>query len=318
MLTQEEMMFLYRDMMTALDVGKKAEMGYYDVEFNTFGCTYFDGQERNYSISSSAAKLYDLLENAALEDIYPTMLLEATFKKPIPRGFKELLEFDLKLDLAKKMQQDFSIDFLQALQALAHALKQNNASDLLNTYMDSLECSFQRDKLNLFENTLCLTVSQQKLSLKDYALLLKRLDEELDTISTELRPHDIFNQAFYAFAYETGGRRNYFYDARKDFVYQKRYTLECTGVTISPLFCKTCFYNYEYRLTDARQDFVHSLPFIFDDAYFQLLHNIKSLPVACTTNEYLAIQNDFLRQYGTITKETMQLYGYRWQILKNL
>ena len=207
MLTQEEMMFLYRDMMTALDVGKKAEMGYYDVEFNTFGCTYFDGQERNYSISSSAAKLYDLLENAALEDIYPTMLLEATFKKPIPRGFKELLEFDLKLDLAKKMQQDFSIDFLQALQALAHALKQNNASDLLNTYMDSLECSFQRDKLNLFENTLCLTVSQQKLSLKDYALLLKRLDEERDTISTELRPHDIFNQAFYAFAYETGGRK---------------------------------------------------------------------------------------------------------------
>lgn len=315
MLTQEEMLYLYRDMMTALDVGKKAEMGYYDVEFNTYGCAYLNQQERYYSISSSATKLYDFLENAALEDIYPTMILEHTFKKPIPRGFKELLEFDLKQNLAKEMQQDFSVSFLQALQKLAFTIKQNIASDLLNLYMDSLECSFQRDKLNLFEDTLRLSVSQQKLSIKDYQLLLNRVEEERDTISTELHPHDTFNQVFHAFAYELNGKRSYFYDARKDLVYQKRYALESEGATISPLFHETCFYNYDYRLTDARRDFVRKLPFIFDDTYFQLLRNIKSIPAICSQNEFITIQEEFFKQYGMITRETMQMYGHRWNII---
>ena len=222
MLTQEEMMYLYRDMMTALDVGKKAEMGYYDVEFNTFGCAYYAQGERNYCLSNSATKLYDFLEKAALENIYPTIIQCENFKKPIPRGIKQMLELDLKRDLAKKMRKNYSYDFLLELQKLGEKIGVNSASDVLNEYMDELECTFNRDQFDLFENTLTLCVSQKKLELKDYKLLIKRLSEERKNISSELRPHDIFNQVFYTFCYEVNVEHRFFYDARKNFVYQKR------------------------------------------------------------------------------------------------
>lgn len=139
MLTQEEMKFLFRDMMTALDIGKKAEMGYYDVEFDTFGCVTYDGKERRYHVSANAARLFDFCENAVLENIYPTVILEDIFKKPIPRGLKEILAMDLKKDLAKKLQNDYSLAFLQGLNTLAEEVAQSNAYALLESYMSALK-----------------------------------------------------------------------------------------------------------------------------------------------------------------------------------
>ena len=86
MLTREEMMDLFRDFMVAMDVGKKAELGYFDVEIDTYGCAYLENDERNYILSGSAGKLYDFMEKSALEDCYPCALLADNFRKPLPKG----------------------------------------------------------------------------------------------------------------------------------------------------------------------------------------------------------------------------------------
>lgn len=315
MLTQEDMLALFRDMTTALDVGKKAEMGYYDVEFNAFGCAYFNREERNYRVSASAAKIYDYLEYAALDNLYPTTIITATFKKPIPNGLKDMLSLDLKRDLAQTMCQNFSFSFLQALQQLAETIKQNNACELLNSYMDTLECTFQREQFDLFEHTLVMAVTHRKLAQKDYQLLIQRLNNERQNLSNDLHPHDLFHQTFYAFTYGFNEEQQYIFDARKEFVYKKRYQLETQGAIVSPLLSKTCFYNYNYRLTDARKDFSHNLPGIFSPRYFELLRALKALPAAISRDCFLQTTTDFTRLYGPSVKNTLTMYGYLWDIM---
>ena len=99
-------------------------MGYYDVEFDTYGCTHYAQGERHYHVSSNAVKIYDYIERAALEDAYPTRMVTDVFKKPIPRGLKEILELDLKKDLAVKIQSDFSAAFFRR----SASLSQRNAA----------------------------------------------------------------------------------------------------------------------------------------------------------------------------------------------
>ena len=299
MLTREEMMDMFRDLMVAMDVGKKAELGYFDVEIDTYGCTYLDNGERNYILSGLAGKLYDFLEESALEDRCPCAMLSDNFRKPLPKGLKDMLELELKKDLAKQLQERFPAAFMEELQQMATQMHQNQAAQLLHRYMDQLEATFNREQFDLFESTLVLTVGRRKLSVKEYQILLARLNEERKNISNELRPHDIFYQAFYAFAYKKDGRIDYFYDGRKDFVYQNRYQLEQEGAIVSPIFTKNCFYNYTYRLIDARKDFAKSLPNIFHEDYMQLLEDIHNLSAAVGKDDYKKFMADCIQKYGS-------------------
>ena len=312
MLTQDEMLVLFRDMMTAIDVGQKAEMGYYDVEIDTYGCTHYQNGERYYHLSANASKIYDYFESAALSDCCPTALVTRVFKKPIPRGLKDMLALEQKKDLALEMQAAYSPDFFLLLHQLARQARQNGAADPLNDYMDTLECTFDRVRFDLFAATLDQAVSAQKLLLRDHQQLLNRLNEERQSMANELQPHDIFHQTFHAFAAEdAGGTRQFIYDARRDFVYAKRQALEEAGALITPLVSQTCFYNYDYRLTDARRDFVSTLPALFDDRYFHLLHTIKGLPSPLSPADL----TDALAHCDPACHPTLTLYGHRWQIL---
>lgn len=312
MLTQDEMLVLFRDMMTAMDVGQKAELGYYDVEFDTYGCTHYEGGERHYHVSSNAVKIYDFIEQAALADCYPTAPMAEVFKKPIPRGLKEILELDLKKDLAVQMQSVYSTAFFEDLHCLASEMQQNTAADLLDDYMTSLECTFDRDQFNLFEDALVLAVSQQTLAHKDHQLLLARLNDERKNISSELRPHDLFNQTFHAFAYKQDSAWAYIFDARKDYVYEKRLTLELSGAVISPVLTKVCFYNYDYRLIDARRDFQRALPAIFGENFRTLLEKLHALPARKPAQEFDQIVRDLTDRHGPAVTPTLEMYQYRW------
>lgn len=315
MLSEEAIRSMYRDVLVALDIGKKAEMCYYDVEMTAYGSVYLKNGERNYLLSMDAAKVYDFLENAVLDDLYPAVIAENFFKKPIPRGFKELLELDLKKDTAKNLQRQYSAKFLGELQDLADNMQQDSAAEMLGEYMDSIKYTFDRMEFDLFESTLVWAMNHKKLGKKDYLILLQELNEERNSISNELRPHDVFNQTFYAVGYEVNGRIEYIYDARKEYVYKKKVALELDGVLVSPIIEETLFYNYKYRLFDARKDFINSLPKIFHDSYWRLLRNIKELPAKMTMQEFQTVAKDMNKKYGEVVTDTLKMYVNRWDII---
>jgi len=314
MLTKDEMYFLYRDLMTGLEIGQKAEMGLYDSEINLFGCVSFDGVEREYHISDNEAKLYDYLETAVLYDRYPTTIEFLRFKKSIPKGMREFIEVELKRNMAVKMESKYEVGFMKELYALSNSIESNKAFTTLNYYMDRLENTFNREQFDLFEATLLWAMNHKKLNKAGYAYLLNRVNEERLGIAEDVLPQDIFHQPFFAIAYNDNGENKYFCDARKEAVYAKKYNIEQGGGLVTPIISHDCYYNYEYTKSAAKRGFVEKLPRIFNEEYFRLLRTLKEIPAPMDADVFQNVVNGIAERYGEEAKIILQNYGYRWDV----
>ena len=103
------MMMKFRDLQVAEDVGKKAELGWFDVEFTMYGCAYLDRTDdrMRYKISSKEEDIYDFIELAARDDIFPSKIETLTLKCPVPMGTKDLIANDVKKELAKELRKKY-------------------------------------------------------------------------------------------------------------------------------------------------------------------------------------------------------------------
>ena len=52
-----DMMLDLRDLQVARDVQRRAEMGWFDVEFTMYGCAYYQNGERYYRVSAHDEKI---------------------------------------------------------------------------------------------------------------------------------------------------------------------------------------------------------------------------------------------------------------------
>ena len=104
----------------------------------------------------------------------------------------------------------------------------------------------------------------------------------------------------------------YIYDARKDYVYEKRLSLELSGAIISPILTKVCFYNYDYRLIDARRDFQRALPAIFGEQFRTLLVDLHALPARKSAQEFDQIVRNLTARHGQAVAPTLEMYQHRW------
>lgn len=74
------------DKVVAEEVGKMAELGYFDVEFTMYGCAYLEDGKRYYKVSPDAADIYRFIERANLRKILPSNVLQYTKKCAVPAG----------------------------------------------------------------------------------------------------------------------------------------------------------------------------------------------------------------------------------------
>ena len=80
------MMIDLRDLQVAMDVARKAEMGWFDVEFTMYACSYAIGEKRYYKISAEAEKIYDFIENSRQNGCIASNIMKMTKKCPVPVG----------------------------------------------------------------------------------------------------------------------------------------------------------------------------------------------------------------------------------------
>ena len=99
-------MMKFRDIQVAEDVGKKAALGWFDVEFTMYGCAYWEKEQDKlyYKVSTQAEDIYDFIEQSAAKDIYPSNVLSLSKKCPVPAGMKEWIAQDVKVELAQKLK----------------------------------------------------------------------------------------------------------------------------------------------------------------------------------------------------------------------
>ena len=58
------MMLDLRDLQVAMDVAKRAELGWFDVEFTMYGTCFSQDGQRYFRVSAQADKIYDWIETA--------------------------------------------------------------------------------------------------------------------------------------------------------------------------------------------------------------------------------------------------------------
>ena len=56
-----------RDIQAASEVARRAELGWFDVEFTMYGSAYLENGKRYYQVSAEAEKIYEILNKM---DIY--------------------------------------------------------------------------------------------------------------------------------------------------------------------------------------------------------------------------------------------------------
>lgn len=302
------------DKVVAEEVGKMAELGYFDVEFTMYGCAYLEDGKRYYKVSPEAADIYRFIERANLRKIFPSNVLQYTKKCAVPAGMKEVIAQDVKVELAKQFRDMFPVEFFEMLHTLAEQVTENSANAMLWQRVDELEGLFDIEKLRRFEELLDYMYSCRKVTTKEYEKLHAWLKDERKSMMENFETKDMFEKTMYGVLYMEGDRPRYVENARMEYVYEKLYGIETQGGIVTPVFAKTFWYNYSYRLADVIKDYKQELHQVFDKSYLEELEKIRRAP------QHGQLFDETLKkvveEFGEKPAETLSRYGDRWGIYR--
>lgn len=267
-----------RDVLVAEQVGKKAALGYFDVEFTLYGCAYYSKEDDivRYKISSNATDIYSFTEKAQQRDIYASNVETITLKCPVPLGEKETIELKVKRRLAKQLQDHYPKAFFVELAKLADEVQTNSAAQILWEIVDEIEGHFSEVQIAQLEELIHYSYSCRKLNLEEYNKLMRWVQQECENMMDSMVSKDIYEKVIMGIAYEEDGAVKYAQNAQPDYVLRKAETLEQNGIVVTPVFRKQYFYNYKFRLVDAVKLFKDELRNRYTITYLAELKQLRS------------------------------------------
>ena len=303
------------DLRVAEDIGNMAELGWFDVEFTMYGCAYLLEGKMFYRVSSEAEDIYDFIEKGAQLGIYPSNVLSLTEKYPVPAGMKELIAQEVKRDLGKKLREVYPQAFFEELYTLAEAAGTNSAAGLLWAEVDQLEGVFEEEKLKALAELIAYAYSCRKLAAADYRELLEWIAAQRKDMEDDFISKDIFEKTLYGVAYRGDTGLEYLINAQKGCVYEKMYALEQAGRLTTPLFSKTYWYNYVYRLGDVNRDFKKKIKQELNEDYMRKIQQIRAGQSAVSAKACTAAIQKIGQRFGAEPYKTVLRYGRRWGLL---
>lgn len=139
-MTVKNAMNLFRDVQVAEEFHQMAAEGYIDTEFTMYATTWLDGGERHYLLSADEARVIDFLDGAVRAGIAPLPIRSLTETCPVPLGEKENIARNVKLELARSLQQDYPLEFFQLLWNFSSSLRV-----LPRRMATTLQCRFSKN-----------------------------------------------------------------------------------------------------------------------------------------------------------------------------
>lgn len=307
----------FRDMQVAEDVGKMAELGWFDKEFTMYGCAYLIEGQAHYMISSEAEKIHEFIHESHNQNLYPTPIMMLNKTCPVPSGRQEDIANHVKVELARNLRNAYPKAFLEMVLFYANQENTDAAKETLLAIKHRLEGLFVEEKLHIFEGLLQLAYDGKVLSKMRYDQFKAWLKAVRKEMEDDVIVKDIFERTFYGFAYEDQGNKiNYYFNAQKESAYSQQNRLEEEGLLTTPIFAKTYWYNYTYRLADAKADFEQYLSQVLDQSYLETVKGIRALPTAINEDKFCNHLQQIGSDYGELAKKAFLEYGRRWHILK--
>ena len=309
------LMMKLHDAQGADDVRRMAELGYFDTEFTMYGCAYVENDRRYYKISPNAEDIYSFIEKSNLQSIFPSNVYEYTKKCPVPAGMKEVIAQDVKMELAKKIRDSFPEEFFVMLANLAGDVTDDSAAEYMWSMVDELEGVFDIERLRRFEEQMEYIYTCRKITWETFKNLRVWLKDERKSMLENFETKDIFEKTIYGMMYLDGDRMRYVENARMEYVYERLYDVESKGGMATPIFKRTYWYNYSYRLADVMQDYKKTLRGYYDRTYLDELEKLRRTDA--NRDLFIDTYRSVKKLYGDKAGETLLRYGNRWGIYRS-
>lgn len=307
----------WRDERMAEDVSKKADLGWFDVEFTVYGCAYRDADGlMRYRVSTSAEDIYDWIEKAWREDLFPGRVERLTHVYPVPAGMKEYVAGEVKRLLAHEMQGLYDPAFFELLGSCAREVRNDQAAPLLWERADRIEGLFDEEALSRFERAVRYCYGCRRLERPSYEALLEWLASERSSMDDSFTSKDRFEADMCGVAWLDGDRPRVVVNAMREYVCERACALEGSGKLVSPIMRKTYWYNYDRKLADVRREFKDEMVRECDRAFLDRVALLRGSVGPEARDAFLDALSRASESFSDAACETLRWYGHHWNVLE--
>ena len=307
---------MFRDFKVAEDVGKMIELRRFEIEFEVYGTVYWEENQRYYLVSKNEELLYGKRKELGKQNKYPLPVQIWREKRLVPAGWEEDIEQDVKINLCRYLQKAYPESFWENILSVADSTENDVGVKVLDPIQEQLEGIFQADQLQLFDELSLMLYLRKNLTKNSYCNYQKWLKEIQQEMINDIKTKDIFSKKLFGFAYQKQGEQiQYQLNASQRLILEKRERLLCQNdILVAPVFYQKIWYNYDYRLEQARNDFREKMKYLFDNNYFSTLQKIKQLPITVDQKLYFEILKNYQDNGNHILAEAWSAMGREWGI----
>ena len=288
-MTVKNAMNLFRDVQVAEEFHQMAAEGYIDTEFTMYATTWLDGGERHYLVSADEARVIDFLDGAVRAGIAPLPIRSLTETCPVPLGEKENIAHNVKLELARSLQQDYPLEFFQLLARFAAQDGDDAAVPLLKKWCKKTVNRFSEELLTVVEALADMAWRRKSLTRESYRIFCDWAEKERENFAEDIIPKDVCAKTWYTLcSFDASGRIKRVTNARKEWTYHKRLSLEKEGKIVAPVFAKTYWYNNQTDADSIRAQHVAHVQTLLDDDYMAAVQEIAGYPSVIDAQDFAA------------------------------
>lgn len=295
-------------------VNQMFDLGFFDKEFTFWGCVYKENGERKYYITANADKAYEKVKECLEKDFAVTPVEKYLKWQKVPTGQETRLRQQAKREFALRLQQQYSLSFLDLLETTAKKISSNIAQPYLMTLKKHYQGTFDLDGLYIFKSILEKVFEARQLTVIDYLYFKTWVEKEIANCPALMPYGHVKERIFSGFLYEKSpGKYEYIYNATPFLILERKTELTHRGFNIFPIFRK----SYLCATTDvfytAQKEFATHLKQLWNETYIAFMESIWS--AAQHENKSFSLQQ-VIADYNLNTHEAkvLRYYFTLWNI----
>ncbi len=280
-----------RDMRCAADVGRMAELGRFDVQFDVYGSAVLEQDGRiYYRATGKEEKLYDYMLQKRLEEQYFTPIVRQSRRTKVPAGMKEQLGQEMKYALLRQLKEDYEDSgYFVLMQPFFQVAANDEAMSILERYQEQIDGHFDDTELQLFLGAAWMAYEEKVLSGASYKHLLRWHNAVRQQMADDPVAADNLERTFYGFVYRRpDGGSVCVMDAQRMMVVRRRQEKLLQGLLVGPIIRKDYWFQHSQQLGEIRKSYQQWLLQGQNDDYF---HMLRAIRCAKGRIEYAALQS---------------------------
>ncbi len=300
----------------AMKAGELIELGFMGQEFACYGVGYVKENKIQYFICDQEHTMQVFLQDCLERGYLTTAVLYEVQRFQVPVGQHDFFKRKIRQQTAQKLKEHYGTAYFRALHVCGN---ETYFSDTAWPLLQTL-CGTLRNALNLYVVQIVAGLARdayemRKLTQEQYQQVCDWRDAENRNLAEEYRTGQRYSRTYYGFCSYKKGVLQYYSNASRFAVEQKRREKISNGEVVSPILSEFYTADHQMKLQENRNDFIALMKKYFTESFMVNLQELWQLPCgvdASIYREYVAIIKQ--EGYDNAVKDFLY-YGYLWNLM---